>query len=73
MKISIVLVGQSCPTLGDSMNCSPPGSVVHGILQARIPQWFAISFSKDLYWKAIILAFLPPSYPQYISVQTFFG
>ena len=30
------LVAQSCPTLGDPVDCSPPGSSVHGILQARI-------------------------------------
>ena len=41
-----VLVTQSCPTLCDPMNCSPPGSFVHGILQARILEWTAISFSK---------------------------
>ena len=37
---------QSCLTLCDPMDCSPPGSSVHGILQARILEWFAISFSK---------------------------
>ena len=41
-----VLVTQSCPTLCDPMDCSPPGSSVHGILQARIPQWVSISFSE---------------------------
>ena len=39
---------QSCPTLCDPMDCSPPGSSVHGILQARILEWVAISFSRDL-------------------------
>ena len=39
-----VLVTQSCPTLGDPMYCSPPGSSVHGILQARILEWVAIPF-----------------------------
>ena len=34
-----VLVAQSCPTLYDSMDCSPPGSSVHGILQARTLEW----------------------------------
>ena len=34
-----------CPTLWDPMDCSPPGSSVHGILQARILEWVAISFS----------------------------
>ena len=37
---------QSCPTLCDPMDCSPPGSSVHGILQARTLEWFAISFSN---------------------------
>ena len=35
---------QSCPTLCNPMDCSPPGSSVHGILQARILKWVAISF-----------------------------
>ena len=43
-----VLITQSCLTLCDPMNCSPPGSSVHGILQARILEWVAISFSRDL-------------------------
>ena len=37
-----VLVTQSCPTLCDPMDCSPPGSSVHGILQARILESFPI-------------------------------
>ena len=37
---------QSCPTLCDPVDCSPPGSSVPGILQARILQWVAISFSR---------------------------
>ena len=41
-----VLLAQSCPTVCDSMGYSPPGSSVHGILQARILQWVAISFSR---------------------------
>ena len=38
-------VAQSCPTLCDPVDCSPPGSSVHGILQARVLEWVAISFS----------------------------
>ena len=41
-----VLVTQSCPILWDPMDCSPPGSSVHGILQARILESVAISFSR---------------------------
>ena len=37
---------QSCPTLCDSIDSSPPGSPVPGILQARTPEWVAISFSN---------------------------
>ena len=36
-------VAQRCPTLCDPVDCSPPGSSVHGILQARILEWVAIS------------------------------
>ena len=36
---------QSCMTLCDPMDCSPSGSSVHGILQARILEWVAVSFS----------------------------
>ena len=37
-----VLIDQSCPTLYDPMDCSPPGSSVHGILQARILEWVSL-------------------------------
>ena len=36
---------QSCPTLCDPMDCSPPGSSAHGIFQARTLEWVAIAFS----------------------------
>ena len=39
-------VAQSCLTLCDSMDCSLPGSFVHGIFQAIVLEWIAISFSK---------------------------
>ena len=38
-------VAQSCPTLSEPMDCSLPGSSVHGIFQARVPEWVAIAFS----------------------------
>ena len=38
-------ITQSCLTLCDPMNCSPPGSSVHGVFQARILEWVAISSS----------------------------
>ena len=40
------LCAQSCPTFCDPMNCSLPGASVHEILQAKIMEWVAISFSK---------------------------
>ena len=40
---------QSCPTLCDPVDCSPSGSSVHGILQARILEWVAISFSGQTF------------------------
>ena len=46
----VKLVAQSCPTLCDPMDCNPPGSSVHGILQARILEWVAIPFSRGSSW-----------------------
>ena len=43
-------VAQSCPTPCNPMNCSPLGSSVHGIFQARILKWVAISFSRGPSW-----------------------
>ena len=42
-------VAQSCPTLSDPMDCSPPGSSIHGIFQARVLEWGAIAFSSCLH------------------------
>ena len=50
---SSCVCAQSCPTLWDPMDCSPPGSFVHGISQARILEWVAISSSRGV--------FLPPA------------
>ena len=38
-------VAQSCPTLSNPMDCSPSGSTVHGIFQAKVLEWVAIAFS----------------------------
>ena len=38
-------IAQSCLTLSDPMDCSPPGSSIHGIFQARVLEWGAIAFS----------------------------
>jgi len=49
-------VAQSCPTLLDPMDCSLPGSSVHGIFQSRVLEWGAIAFS-------VLHALLGPKYP----------
>ena len=48
-------VAQSCPTLSNPMDCSPPGSSVHGIFQARVLKWGAIAFSNSYLFKIVIL------------------
>ena len=79
-----VSVAQSCPTLCDPMDCSPPSSSVHGILQARVLEWVAIPFSLPdpgieptslpglhlLRWQAGSLALVPPGKPPLTSVIT---
>ena len=52
-------VAQSCLTLCDPMDCSPPGSSVHGIIHARVLQWGAIAFI--LYCPLILLPSIFPS------------
>ena len=42
---------QSCPTLSDPMDCSPPGSSLHGIFQARVLEWGAIALHKNTRWE----------------------
>ena len=46
-------VAQSCPTLSDPVDCSPLGSSIHGIFQARVLEWGAIAFWGDLNGKEI--------------------
>ena len=46
IKVGKVLVAWSYPTLCDPMDCSPPGSSVHDILQGRVLQWVAILLSR---------------------------
>ena len=43
---------QSCPTLCDPIDSSPPGSSIHGIFQARVLEWGAIAFSEKLFGKS---------------------
>ena len=44
----VQVLSQSCPTLCHPVDCNPPGSSVHGILQARILEWVAMLSSRDL-------------------------
>ena len=51
-------VAQSCPTLSDPMDCSLPGSSVHGIFQARVLEWGAIAFSEMYYIDFYIVLYM---------------
>ena len=56
MKVkSVSEVVQSCPTLSEPMDWSLPGSSAHGIFQARVLEWGAIAFSKNLYRLGIMV------------------
>ena len=72
---------QSCPTIRNTMDCSPPGSPVHGILQARILEWITISSSSRsprprdgtdflplLHWQAGSLPLVPPGEPHHFAL-----
>ena len=51
-------VAQSCPTFSDPMDCSPPGSSVHGISQARVLEWGATAFSAVPGYNGALLSIL---------------
>ena len=51
-------VAQSCPTLSDPMDCSPPGSSVHGVFQARALEWGATAFSSNSAVRFIVQPYL---------------
>ena len=46
LVVVLTLAAQWCPILRDAIDCSPPGSSVHGILQARLLEWVAMPFSR---------------------------
>ena len=57
-------VAQSCLTVSDPMDCSPPGSSIHGIFQARVLEWGATAFSiNGIYLTVILLIYLAASGP----------
>jgi len=66
-------VAHSCPTLSDPMDCSLPGSSIHGIFQARVLEWGAIAFSKiKLFLLKLNVSFhLELARIQFSSVQSF--
>ena len=74
---------QSCPILYDPMDCSLPGSSVHGIVQARILEWVAIPFSQGifltqglnpalLHCRHIFLPSEPPGKPVFMNKSIIF-
>ena len=60
---------QSCPALCDPVDCSPPGSSVHGILQARILEWVAIPFSRGIFLTQGLNLGLPYCKPRSPTLQ----
>ena len=75
-------VAQSCPTLSDPMDCSLPGSSIHGIFQARVLEWGAIAFSgqpsyceicKDFHVTRVILYFTWSGLKTLIQLPPFFN
>ena len=52
-------VAQSCPTLSDPMDCSLPGSSIHGVFQATVLEWSAIAFSVSHVYHSVVGSWLP--------------
>ena len=63
---------QLCPTLCDPADGSPPGSSVPGILQARTPEWVAISFSNWLWLVSVPPTVSCPTYKLHLSFNSFY-
>ena len=61
-------VAQSCLTLSDPMDCSLPGSSIHGIFQARVLEWGAIAFSRISTLEPDNCAYYPLVHPQVVHV-----
>ena len=55
---------QSCPTLRDPMDCSLPGSLAHGIFQARVLEWVVIAFSECMFYKRASSVFQQSNKPR---------
>ena len=66
----VLTVTQACPTLCNPMDCSPPDSFVHGILQARIQEWVAISSSRgSSQRKAQTCAPVTPALSEFLATE----
>ena len=63
-------VAQLCPTLCDPVDCSPTGSSVHGILQARIMEWVAISLRLLIFLLAILIPACASSSPAFLMMYS---
>ena len=64
-------VAQSCPTLSDPMDCSPPGSSIHGIFQARVLEWGATAFSNFVSRDLFLLLVKHRCFPNYRNTILF--
>ena len=64
-------VAQSCPTLCDPMDCSLPGSSIHGIFQARVLEWDAVAFSGVQSWNLANPSFQDEILPFEMSIVYF--
>ena len=64
-------VAQSCLTLSDPMDCSLPGSSIHGIFQARVLEWDAIAFSTSSYASVEIILLKPMAFLRFAYVIWF--
>ena len=67
-------VAQSCLTLHDPMDCSPPGSSIHGTLKSRVLEWGAIALSHiHVYSHRLQLTFIYTYVPSSFSIQCYFA
>ena len=63
-------VAQSCLTLSDPMDCTLPGTSVHGIFQGRVLEWGAIAFSASKSYKCAKLQAPPQTLPTFCNIIT---
>ena len=68
-QMYVYSVTQSCPILCDPMNCSVPGSSVHGIFQARILEWGSTPSSKGSFWPRDWILYIFHGYVNSLSLR----